>query len=77
MRTNAYKCLLKIQSAIQENHLSMRKEPDSDGEEHDKWEDDDEAMQDLEDSIEEAVSAFEAAGETRKSVRRMSIEISG
>ena len=76
MKANAYKCLLKIQKAIEENHLNMRDEPESDGDTHDQWEDEDNALSELEDAIDSAVSAFDDAGTVRRSLLRMSINLS-
>jgi len=74
-KINAYDALCSVRDAVVDNHMNMRDEPDSDGAVHDKWEEEDDALTQLEDSLEEAVSAFDEAVEVRKSLGRMVIEI--
>lgn len=44
---------------IEENYESMREEPDSDGETHDKWEEEDEACTDLIDELDDLFSSVD------------------
>ena len=72
---NAYEALLAIKSAVEMNHEKLREEPDSDGNVHDQWQSEEDALTDLEDSLDEAISIFEESMEVRKSLKRMIIKI--
>lgn len=74
-KVNAYEVLCAIQDAVIANHENMRDEPESDGTTHDKWEEEDDALTELEDSLEGAVASFDSAVEVRRSLARMTVEI--
>lgn len=65
----AYSALQKILTAVEQNHSKLRAEPDSDGTVHDKWEEEDDALTDLEEALSEAISSYELAMEVRKSLK--------
>ena len=58
---------------IEENHSKLRAEPDSDGITHDKWEEEENALTDLEEALSEAVSQYEDAMIKRKSLKNLNI----
>lgn len=70
-----YKALCQIKSEVEKNHNRLRKEPTSEGETHDKWEEEDDYLSSLEDSLDEAISVMEEAMEVRKSLQRTVIKI--
>ena len=69
----AYDALTEILRKVEENHSKLRAEPDSDGITHDKWEEEDDALTDLEEALSEAVSQYEDAMSKRKSLRSLNI----
>lgn len=69
----AYDALTEILRKVEENHSKLRAEPDSDGITHDKWEEEDDALTDLEEALSEAVSQYEDAMSKRKSLRNLNI----
>lgn len=69
----AYELLRKILLAVEQNHLKLRAEPDSEGETHDRWEAEDDALTDLEEALSEAVDKYETAMEIRKSLKHISL----
>lgn len=66
-----YDALKLVSAAVERNHSKLRAEPDSDGASHDKWEEEEEALTDLEESLEEAIEQYENAMEVRRSLRTM------
>ena len=68
-----YDVLTEILRKVEENHSKLRAEPDSDGITHDKWEEEDDALTDLEEALSEAVSQYEDAMSKRKSLRNLNI----
>lgn len=48
-----YDALKSVLAAVEKNHSKLRAEPDSDGISHDKWEEEEEALTDLEENLEE------------------------
>ena len=66
-----YDALKSVLVAVERNHSKLRAEPDSDGASHDKWEEEEEALTDLEESLEEAIEQYENAMEVRRSLRTM------
>ncbi len=72
-RTNAYEALCRVYQAVQDNHAKMREEPDSDGAVHEAWENEDDSLNDLEESLMESIENFEEAMIYRKSLKRMLI----
>lgn len=66
-----YDALKLVLAAVERNHSKLRAEPDSDGASHDKWEEEEEALTDLEESLEEAIEQYENAIEVRRSLRTM------
>lgn len=66
-----YDALKLVLAAVERNHSKLRAEPDSDGASHDKWEEEEEALTDLEESLEEAIEQYENAMEVRRSLRTM------
>lgn len=64
-----YDALKLALAAVEKNHSKLRAEPDSDGASHDKWEEEEEALTDLEESLEEAIEQYESAMEVRRSLR--------
>ena len=68
-----YDALTEILRKVEENHSKLRAEPDSDGITHDKWEEEDDALTDLEEALSEAVSQYEDAMSKRKSLRNLNI----
>ena len=77
MKVNAYTCLLKVRNATEKNHANMRKEPECDGDTHDQWIEEDEALQELEDSLNSTIDAFEESGVVRRSLMKMTIDVIG
>ena len=69
----AYDALTEILRKVEENHSKLRAEPDSDGITHDKWEEEDDALTDLEEVLSEAVSQYEDAMGKRKSLRNLNV----
>ena len=69
----AYDALTEILRKVEENHSKLRAEPDSDGIIHDKWEEEDDALTDLEEALSEAVSQYEDAMGKRKSLRNLNV----
>ena len=65
----SYEALLSVLRTVEANHAKLRDEPDSDGEAHDKWEAEEDALCELEEALEEAVDLYEEAMEVRKSLR--------
>lgn len=55
------------------NHSKLRAEPESDGITHDKWEEEEDALTDLEEALSEAVSQYEDAMIKRKSLKNLNI----
>lgn len=70
---NAYRLLREILFAVERNHERMREEPDSYGDTHDKWDDEEDALNSLEESLHNAVDEFESAMEVRKSLRHIAV----
>lgn len=68
-----YDALAEILRKVEENHSKLRAEPDSDGITHDKWEEEDDALTDLEEALSEAISQYEDAMNKRKSLRNLNI----
>lgn len=68
-----YDALKSVLAAVEKNHSKLRAEPDSDGVSHDKWEEEEEALTDLEENLEEAIEQYESAMEVRRSLRTMVI----
>lgn len=68
-----YDALKLTLAAVEKNHSKLRAEPDSDGASHDKWEEEEEALTDLEESLEEAIEQYESAMEVRRSLRTIVI----
>lgn len=66
-----YEALRLVLKSVEQNHSKLRAEPSSDGVAHDKWEEEDEALCDLEEALEEAIEQYESAMEVRKSLRSM------
>lgn len=64
----AYEALMGVLRTVEANHSKLREEPDSDGKTHDKWEEED-ALCELEEALEEAIDQYEGAMEVRKSLR--------
>ena len=64
-----YDALRGVLQAVEANHSKLRDEPDSDGEAHDKWEAEEDALSELEEALEEAIARYEDAMEVRKSLR--------
>lgn len=69
----AYSALTEILRKVEENHAKLRDEPNSDGATHDKWEEEDDALTDLEEALGEAVSQYEDAMIKRKSLKNLNI----
>lgn len=69
----AYDALTEILRKVEENHAKLRAEPESDGITHDKWEDEEDALTDLEEALSEAVSQYEDAMIKRKSLKNLNI----
>ena len=69
----AYNALVEILHEVEENHSKLRAEPESDGITHDKWEEEEDALTDLEDALSEAVSQYEDAMIKRKSLKNLNI----
>ena len=69
----AYNALQKILIAVEQNHSKLRAEPESDGIVHDKWEEEDDALTDLEEALSEAIISYETAMEVRKSLKTAAI----
>lgn len=67
----AYEALRLVLNSVERNHSKLRAEPNSDGAVHDKWEEEYEALCDLEEALEEAIEQYESAMEVRKSLRSM------
>lgn len=65
----AYEALVGVLRTVEANHSKLREEPDSDGETHDKWEAEEDALCELEEALEEAINQYEEAIEVRKSLR--------
>ena len=65
--------LTEILRKIEENHSKLRAEPDSDGITHDKWEEEENALTDLEEALSEAVSQYDDAMIKRKSLKNLNI----
>ena len=65
----AYEALMGVLRTVEANHSKLREEPDSDGETHDKWEAEEDALCELEEALEEAIDQYEGAMEVRKSLR--------
>lgn len=65
--------LTEILRKIEENHSKLRAEPDSDGITNDKWEEEENALTDLEEALSEAVSQYEDAMIKRKSLKNLNI----
>lgn len=65
--------LTEILRKIEENHSKLRAEPDLDGITHDKWEEEENALTDLEEALSEAVSQYEDAMIKRKSLKNLNI----
>ncbi len=64
-----YEALVGVLRTVEANHSKLREEPDSDGETHDKWEAEEDALCELEEALEEAIDQYEKAMEVRKSLR--------
>lgn len=69
----AYNALVEILHEVEENHSKLRAEPESDGITHDKWEEEEDALTDLEEALSEAVSQYEDAMIKRKSLKNLNI----
>lgn len=69
----AYDVLTEILRKVEENHSKLRAEPESDGITHDKWEEEEDALTDLEEALSEAVSQYEDAMIKRKSLKNLNI----
>ena len=69
----AYDVLTEILRKVEENHSKLRAEPESDGITHDKWEEEEDALTDLEEALSEAVSQSEDAMIKRKSLKNLNI----
>lgn len=69
----AYDALNEILHKVEENHSKLRAEPESDGITHDKWEEEEDALTDLEEALSEAVSQYEDAMIKRKSLKNLNI----
>lgn len=69
----AYNALVEILHEVEENHSKLRVEPESDGITHDKWEEEEDALTDLEEALSEAVSQYEDAMIKRKSLKNLNI----
>ena len=65
----AYEALMGVLRTVEANHSKLREEPDSDGETHDKWEAEEDALCELEEALGEAIDQYEGAMEVRKSLR--------
>ena len=65
----AYDALTAVLRTVEVNHAKLREEPDSDGETHDKWEAEEDALCELEEALEEAIDQYKEAMEVRKSLR--------
>lgn len=65
----AYDALAGVLRTVEANHAKLREEPDSDGDAHDKWEAEEDALCELEEALEEAIDRYEEAMEVRKSLR--------
>lgn len=70
----AYEALQRVLHTVEANHSKLRAEPDSDGETHDKWEEEEEALNDLEEALEDALQTYETAMEIRKSLRMAALK---
>lgn len=68
-----YDILNTCLAAVERNHSTLRTEPDSDGATHDKWEEEDDALTDVEEALSEAIEQYENAMEVRKSLKRLSV----
>ena len=68
-----YEALKAVYRAVELNHSKLREEPDSDGVTHDKWEAENDALNDLEEALEEAIDQYENAMSVRKSLRTIAI----
>ena len=69
----AYEALKAVYKAVELNRSKLREEPDSDGAVHDKWEAESDALDDLTESLEEAIDQYESAMEVRKSLRTITV----
>lgn len=66
-----YEALRAVYRSVEINHSKLRDEPDSEGATHDKWEAENDVLEDLEEVLEEAIDQYETAMEIRKSLKTM------
>lgn len=64
-----------VESAIELNLSKFREEPESDGDTHDKWDEENDAIETLQDALSEFISAFDECNSVRPSLGRANINI--
>lgn len=72
---NAYDALVAIKAAVEANHNRLRAEPDFSGDAYDQWQDEEDALTNLEDSLSKTIAVFEESMEARRSLKRMVIKL--
>lgn len=72
---NAYDALVAIKAAVKANHTRLRAEPYFSGDAYNQWQDEENALTNLEDSLSKTIAVFEESMEARRSLKQMVIKL--
>jgi hypothetical protein len=75
MKKSIERIIPLIENAIESNLDKFREEPESDGDTHDQWDEENDAIDTLRDALDEFINAFDECNAVRPSLGRTNINI--